>query len=123
MRTIKILLVSFLAITLMSASCSADEETTRGNLNIPEVFVVKGLSTHNDYYVKVTTNSVEAETEEGNKVILTGTEEFFNGDNYYSVMFNNGYLLELTQSGVDRVGVSITNRDNNLILNGQVIRQ
>ena len=121
MKTFRILLVSFLAITLMSASCSADEEALNGNLNIPEVFVVEGRTVQTDAYVKVTQNSVIAETTEGRKTITQGNSEFFNGEEYYEVYFDDGYKLVLVMNE-PLVGVSIRNDEGVLIINDFVER-
>ena len=99
MKTLKILLLSFLAITLMSASCSADEETTANNnsFTVPEqfrdTFVVYSHSTRNNQIVEISTNSIDINN--GEIVINESATNITNNGKYFNVLggyFSNGSI-------------------------------
>ena len=76
-------------------SCSAEEETITGNLNIPEMFHGDFIGVHSDYKAEIRGTYLRVR---GLKTITTGENEQTNNINLYTVELPNNEELILTKA-------------------------
>ena len=106
----KLLLVLFSAVLLLS--CSADEVEITGNLNIPEVFRGRLISSDEVNTAIITQTYLKVD---GVKTITNAESEEFNGSNHYEAELANDEKLVLLY-GNDYVGITIYDSDGNWII-------
>ena len=97
-------------------SCSAEEETITGNLNIPEFFHGDFIGVHSDYNATIRGTYLRVETNRGLKTITTGENEQTNDVNLYIVELPNDEKLILTKAN-GLIGISIIDSNNEFIIN------
>jgi hypothetical protein len=125
MKTFKILLISFIAITTMSFSCSAEEETNSNSFTVPEQFRgtwnVYSPNSRATQTVVITANSVNINNEEviideGFGTIITGREFGVLGEYFADGTPNpNGYktVRLYLDEWYTRLDVSYLNENTN----------
>lgn len=102
-------------ISLFFFSCSSDDKTSIGSLNIPEVFRGEFEGRQTEKWAEIYPTYLKVDTDQGVKTITSGTNENFNDSNHYEVDLSNNEKLVLTYAN-GYVGITIFDSDGNWII-------